>query len=514
MKKIIKYMIVPALMMIYSCNKFLDVLPDKRAELNNPKKLSELLVSAYPYADPMMLLEHRTDNVVDNGKKYKSGSSTMIKENYFWEDCTTSEIDSPERIWTGCYSAIAAANQVLETIKANPSPDYAKAQKGEALLCRAYAHFMLVNVFSKPYNPESANADLGIPYVFEPESVIGTKYERGTVASVYENIEKDIEEGFPLIDDNSYSVAKYHFNKKAAAAFATRFYLYYGKFRKAVDYADIVLGANPVELLRDFRKYVTLTQPSEWRDLFISPDEQCNLLLIPLYSIWGRTYTNNRYGHDDKMLSTMLYRSPGPWGGMLGGYDLLFGRSGYPVKSQPKYDEIFEVTDETAQTGSPHVVQMAFTTDETLLNRAEAKVMLGEYDAAAEDLSAYYVSKQGNAADADKIVKYYTDLETKEKEKLESDELKPWHRLVKPLHSCFKIEEDRREKMIQAVLHVRRIETIFSGMRWYDIRRFGIEVIHPVEDKEPLVLGVNDYRRTIQIPESVISAGLQANPKK
>ena len=37
----------------------------------------------------------------------------------------------------------------------------------------------------------------------------------------------DLEEGLPLIDDNIYLRVKYHFNKKAAYAFAARFYLYY-----------------------------------------------------------------------------------------------------------------------------------------------------------------------------------------------------------------------------------------------------------------------------------------------
>ena len=67
--------------------------------------------------------------------------------------------------------------------------------------------------------------------------------------------------------------------------------------------------------------------------------------------------------------------------------------------------------------------------------------------------------------------------------------------------------------MLQAVLHARRIETIFSGLRWLDIRRFGIEVVHNVTDKEPITLAPDDLRRVIQIPESVQKAGLQGNPK-
>ena len=73
------------------------------------------------------------------------------------------------------------------------------------------------------------------------ETELDPKYERGTVAEVYAKIEKDIEEGLPLINDVIYSVPKYHFNKRAANAFAARFYLYYQKWDEAVKYATVAL---------------------------------------------------------------------------------------------------------------------------------------------------------------------------------------------------------------------------------------------------------------------------------
>ncbi|MFR4236410.1 MAG: RagB/SusD family nutrient uptake outer membrane protein [Alistipes onderdonkii] len=75
-----------------------------------------------------------------------------------------------------------------------------------ALICRAYAHFVLVNVFCQHYDPAHPD-DLGIPYM-EKETELDPKYERGTVAEVYAKIEKDIEEGLPLINDVIYSVPK------------------------------------------------------------------------------------------------------------------------------------------------------------------------------------------------------------------------------------------------------------------------------------------------------------------
>lgn len=182
---------------LVSCDKFLDKVPDQRTEIDSNQKISELLVSAYPNVDPMMIYEHRTDNVMDNGRRFGE-PARMITENYNWEDISETDWDAPEALWNSCYRAVAAANQALQAIEAlGESPENAP-YKGEALLCRAYAHFLLSNTFCQPYNQATASSDLGIPYVEEPETVIGKHYDRGTVHTVYEKIARDIEEGYPL----------------------------------------------------------------------------------------------------------------------------------------------------------------------------------------------------------------------------------------------------------------------------------------------------------------------------
>lgn len=50
---------------------------------------------------------------------------------------------------------------------------------------------------------------------------------------------------------------------------------------------------------------------------------------------------------------------------------------------------LFEYTDIVAQTGFVHSVIPVFTTDEALLNRAEAYIMLNRYDEAAADLTLW-----------------------------------------------------------------------------------------------------------------------------
>ena len=94
----------------------------------------------------------------------------------------------------------------------------------------------------------------------------------------------------------------------------------------------------------------------------------------------------------------------------------------------------------------------------------------------------------------------------------------------KPLHPHgFTVEAGEQEHLIQTTLFCRRIETIADGLRWGDIKRYGI-VIDRFDDSAynddnttgftvAATLGEKDLRRALQLPQEVITAGLEANPR-
>ena len=254
---------------LLSCNDFLDTMPDDRAEIDTNDKVTSLLVSAYPTNSLQLIAEMSSDNTMDNGVLYTPYNREQ-EDAYLWKDITTTGNDAPKALWDGHYGAIASANQALDAIEELGNPASLQAQRGEALIARAYSHFALANLFCLPYNPETANSDFGLPYSEKPETEVIVEYERGTMAELYEKINADIEEGFPLINDDIYKVPKYHFNKKAASAFAARFNLFYLKFDKAVSYADIALGTFPEKLL------------TKWRDMSIGMQEMIEIYLPPI----------------------------------------------------------------------------------------------------------------------------------------------------------------------------------------------------------------------------------------
>lgn len=236
MKRYMKYASVLALatVILTGCDDFLDTMPDNRATLDSEEKIKAMLTSSYNENDYIVVAELSSDNTDDIGAN-NPYSTRFYDQCYGWIDETEKDNESLENFWSGAYIAIASANEALAAIdKATPSAIIDEC-RGEALISRAYNHFMLACMFCKPWT-QNAAADLGLPYMEAAETELMPKYERGNLADFYKKIEADIEEGLKYIGDSHYSVPKYHFNVKAAYAFAARYYLYTEQWEKAVTY--------------------------------------------------------------------------------------------------------------------------------------------------------------------------------------------------------------------------------------------------------------------------------------
>ncbi|MBR8706464.1 RagB/SusD family nutrient uptake outer membrane protein [Bacteroides pyogenes] len=520
MKKQYNLILLGGLLSIFSsCDSFLDTIPDNRAELNTVEKITALLTSAYPNKTPKMIMQYASDNVLDLGREY---SSRLIPEEaYAWKDITGTGNDDPRYIWQTLYSAISNANQALQAIEEYPDPNQLKAQRAEALICRAYSHYVLSTLFCKAYNPETADKDFGLPYASKPETQVLVKYKRGTMNELYANIHKDIEAALPDINDAIYSVPKYHFNQKAAYAFAARFNLFYtqtdkSNYKRAVEYADKALGTSPASLLRDFKQYLPLGAFDISRK-YVQANEPANFLIQPIYSISGRSVY--RYPYHRDIISNELYWSLGPWGSS----DFLYwARKLYGFGEGirfPKADEFWE------EAGYAHIVTVPFTADETLLVRAEAKIMLEQYDEATGDLQLWYHSHCApEYKDSKGNIRKLPEL-TRDRINMFFGELAyaPVVSVVdggkdrtikKKLHpQGFTVAEGEQENFVHCVLHFRRLETLFEGQRWIDIKRYGIEIGHNRKNEDPDILTVDDPRRAFQLPIDVIEAGIEANPR-
>lgn len=502
-----------------SCSDFLDTVPDNRTEVDGAGKITSLLVSAYPSYSPFLMAEMSSDNMMDNGVLFDA--MQLQEDCYLWQDPTDVSYDTPYALWQACYSAIASANQALESIRELGDPISLRPQKGEALLCRAYSHFVLANIFCMPYNPETAEQQLGIPYPEEPEKEVFVYLDRGTLAQTYERIEKDIEAGLPLISDIIYSVPKYHFNKKAANAFAARFYLYYQKWDKVIEHADVVLGSNPASVIRHWEEdFGALSLADDVANQYTSEKKAANLLLNASYSSWpivvGRYDIYKRYGHGMDIYATETIKSDGPWNWRGGLAMTNFIISIQQKNPFPKLDGHFEYTDKTSGIGYNHMVSVIFSCDETLLCRAEAYALQKNYAKALEDANVWikYNNLISQDSDSDltlstlnsfyRSLRYAPILITSRQQRSVKKTLNP---------EGFTVASGAQENLIQLILQLRRLSGLQEGLRWYDLKRYGIEFSHNRGNNTPIVLTKDDPRRAIQLPQDVINAGVQPNPR-
>ena len=521
MKKYIGFSIIALGLTLTSCDDWLDKLPDNRMELQTPSDVSNLLVSAYPSAHPAYLLEMYSDNTDDCVNPSWSEASRFQAQAYNWEDITeTGEDESPQELWNRHYLAIASANAAIDLIEGKGSPAEYSEQLGEALLCRAYAMFQLSTVFCKAYNPATASTDLGLPYPTHPEKVVGTVYTRGTMEDLYGQIDKDLQRGLPLVSSN-YSKPKFHFNTEAAKAFAARFYLYKGDFAKAITYATEVLGADPTAKARDWDAYAAINMNRQIRpEAWVSADEKCNFLLQTVYSEWGAIsgpyLYGEKYAHSYRITYDEDIASKGPFGAANSTFkQRVWSNTALAKLFHRKVPYEFEYTDLQAGIGFAHAEYAVFTTEQLLLERAEAYALSGELQKAVDDYNTIMkiYQKYPKTFTLKQIVDFYNGVNyyTPKKATVKKH-------FVKPVYTI-DAEGSDQEALLQAILHLRRIMEVGEGYRMQDVKRYGIVIyrrqtntsftISAVTDS----LTVDDPRRAIQLPQDVITSGLEPNDR-
>ena len=521
MKKYIGFSIIALGLTLTSCDDWLDKLPDNRMELQTPSDVSSLLVSAYPSSHPAYLLEMYSDNTDDCVNPSWSEASRFQAQAYNWEDITeTGEDESPQELWNRHYLAIASANAAIDLIEGKGSPAEYNEQLGEALLCRAYAMFQLSTVFCKAYNPATASTDLGLPYPTHPEKVVGTVYTRGTMEDLYGQIDKDLQRGLPLVSSN-YSKPKFHFNTDAAKAFAARFYLYKGDFAKAITYATEVLGADPTAKARDWDAYSALNMNDQIRpEAWVSADEKCNFLLQTVYSEWGAIsgpyLYGDKYAHSYRITYDEDIASKGPFGAANSTFkQRVWSNTALAKLFHRKVPYEFEYTDLQAGIGFAHAEYAVFTTEQLLLERAEAYALSGELQKAVDDYNTIMKIYQNypKTFTLKQIVNFYNGVNyyTPKKATVKKH-------FVKPVYTI-DAEGSDQEALLQAILHLRRIMEVGEGYRMQDVKRYGIVIYRRQTNTSYTIsavtdsLTVDDPRRAIQLPQDVITSGLEPNDR-
>ncbi|MBV6644358.1 MAG: RagB/SusD family nutrient uptake outer membrane protein [Cyclobacteriaceae bacterium] len=476
-------------LLLSSCSSFLDEDPDNRVALDDLEKAEQLLVNAYSVAS-----QNFTDWMTDD-VQFTQGTNLRLSHEqiYSWQDVTTgpTEQDTPDFFWFQTYEAIAHANEVLKVLDELPAEtDEEKARKraveAEALLTRAYGHFMLVNLFGEHFDGRSGSND-GVPYVKTPETEFLAQYERESVRKVYDEVEDDLLDGLELLDDTFFeNSGKYHFNRNAALAFASRYYLFKGEFTKCIQYSDQILGSNPEVFVKDLTS-LEFQQASasiiEYPRLYTSPDLPSNFLLMRKISLVQRT--DFAFGPDENFYSSLF--GSHPFGNLTDERENPALVKGFDAVYPSRYQSLFERNSLNSSVGTPYYIHVAFSGEEVLLNRAESNAQLNNLDAALADMQVLVAKRYSGGT---------PDL------------------TLQALRDFYDSSNDQNNLLSFIILLERRKEFIMQGMRWFDIKRYGFSVTHDLADGSLITLNEDDRRKVLQIPTSAVEVGgLEPNPR-
>lgn len=216
-----------------SCHKdWLDIKRDKRqvvpATLKDIEALlgnSQVMTERMPYLGELASGDFYLDDIriqiLDD----------LIRSTHLW----TNESYGNLRVldWNNRHEQIFYANTALaalDRLSEQSSTELWQHLHGSALFYRAWGVYQLAQLFCKPYDPLSAHADPGIPFLLEAD--VNLRAQRGTVQQTYDRILSDLRESIPALPDKASIPTKP--SKAAAYGLLARTYLLMANYQEAL----------------------------------------------------------------------------------------------------------------------------------------------------------------------------------------------------------------------------------------------------------------------------------------
>ena len=176
MKKRLLYMLV-VLGGIFSgsCESYLEEVPQNKLKPNTTDDYDQLLNYGYlteqvvPYLD---ILSDDVDLIASDHSMEGDDYGDVYVAAYMWNKDIETTMPGGDIAFEKFYQSVFYANVVLENIDQAAGMELNEVNvertrqniKGEAYALRAYSHFYLVNLYAKPYDPETCATDPGIPH--------------------------------------------------------------------------------------------------------------------------------------------------------------------------------------------------------------------------------------------------------------------------------------------------------------------------------------------------------------
>jgi hypothetical protein len=250
MKKIKILFTVLGVVLLASCEDFLDVKPSNSAAAETSiTNVADAKVAINGLMRKMTAADYYGRNFVIYGDA-KGGDFAIrsqgrgLDQLYSFNHSASS--NSFSGFWSQIYHNILQANNLILNIglieEAGKGTAALSEYKGQAMTARALMYFDLVRLYGKPYNMDKAS--YGVPLILEPLDA-AAQPTRASVEEVYTQIMQDLTDAAPLL---SKTVLKGYLNYYANIALQAKVNLYMGKYSEALTAAEEVITSNKYTL--------------------------------------------------------------------------------------------------------------------------------------------------------------------------------------------------------------------------------------------------------------------------
>ena len=284
--------------------KPIDQLSNEQVQ-DSPELLYNVTIGTYSRLREQSYVRNRqgTQEFPSDDAVWVKNSGSHLMFTYSYRHIVNSNVSTS--FWEEAYQGIYSANKVIEAIDDNASQDRLQI-KGENLFLRAFMHYDLVRIFSRPY---SQNPETNLGVMIRDNTDVTALPPRSTVKETYEFIESDLLKAADLMTENKSAIFA---SKEVAWALLARLYLYMEQHDNAIEYADKVINSGRYELLdtEQFGNYFRLLPENNPETIFaIKIQETENMGKGSIGSLyhgdggWGEMFASQTY-------RDLLYQNP------------------------------------------------------------------------------------------------------------------------------------------------------------------------------------------------------------
>lgn len=229
------------------------------------------------------------------GEEFLNRTANIFTGYDTWSHTLNSSSNEVQNLWSAAYGAINLTNLFLQGLTDNAAkvdPALAAPYAAEAKFLRALSYFSLVTLYAQPYVADQG-ASPGLPLRLQAErSVANNDLARSTVAEVYTQILKDLDEAEAALPA-TYPTALLNTtraHKNSAVALKIRVYLNMGNYLKVIEEAaKIVAPATPFKAPGGVPHELQSDVTAVFSSNYTSPESIFSMPMTDLDSSTGQT---------------------------------------------------------------------------------------------------------------------------------------------------------------------------------------------------------------------------------